>query len=212
MPRPGADCQRRAATVYAGAVVLLLAAALRFWALDRLPGGLHFDLGANLLDVVDVLAGERTAYFGRNNGREPLVIYLQAVAGWALGPTPFAARLVTAFLGVLSVAALGFAARQLLLLAAPDARARAARVGLLAAAALAVTYWSVPFSRLGLRTAAVPALLALAFGLLFRAGRAWLGRTPPARASPAWWAVAGAGACLGAAALSYTGARLGALA
>src|SRR6266542_1669799 len=111
MPRPGADCPGRPAAIYAGAAVLLLAAMLRFWALDRLPGGLHFDLGANLLDVVDVLGGERPAYFGRNNGREPLVIYLQALAGWALGPTPFAARLVTAFLGVLSVAALGFAAR-----------------------------------------------------------------------------------------------------
>src|SRR6266540_610320 len=61
MPRPGADCPGRPAAIYAGAAVLLLAVMLRFWALDRLPGGLHFDLGANLLDVVDVLGGERPA-------------------------------------------------------------------------------------------------------------------------------------------------------
>jgi hypothetical protein len=210
--RTGAHSPRRPATLYAGAAVLLLAAALRFWALDRLPGGLHFDLGANLLDVVDVLAGDRSAYFGRNNGREPLVIYLQALAAGALGPTPFAARLVTAFLGVLSVAALGFAARQLMLLADParSARGRSEAVALLSAGALATTYWSVHFSRFGLRTAAVPALLALAFGLILRACRSWLGPAPPARPDRPWLCLTGAGLCLGAALTSYAGARLAA--
>jgi hypothetical protein len=212
MPTPGAHRAGHPAGVYGGAAVLLLAALLRFWSLDRLPGGLHFDLGANLLDVVDVLDGARPLYFPRNNGREPLVIYAQALAGWALGPTPFAARLVTAFLGVLSVAGLGFAARQLLLLAAPSARRPAEAVALLSAAALAASYWSTHFSRFGLRTAAVPALLALAFGLLFRASRSWLGPSAPGRREGPWLALALAGGCLGAAALSYTGARLAALA
>src|SRR5438874_1520174 len=100
-------CLERRGFALGAAAVLLLAAALRLWALDRLPGGLHFDLAANLFDAVEVIEGARPVYFLRNNGREPLLIYMQAGAGAVLGVTPFSARLVTARLGILSVAAVG---------------------------------------------------------------------------------------------------------
>jgi hypothetical protein len=196
-------CLDRRAVAVGATAVLLLAAALRLWALDRLPGGLHFDLAANLFDAVEVGEGARPIYFLRNNGREPLVLYMQAGAGAVLGVTPFSARLVTVGLGLLSVAAIGFAGRQLARLAWPDARARAELVGLAAAGLLAGSYWSVHFSRFGLRTAAVPLFLALAFGLLARGLR---------RRGPGLAACAGAGACLGLALDSYTGARLAPLA
>src|SRR5262245_2522125 len=59
---------RRSFALPAGAV-LLLAAALRLAGLADLPGGLHFDLAANLFDALDVLDGARPIYFPRNNGR-----------------------------------------------------------------------------------------------------------------------------------------------
>lgn len=176
--------------------MLLLAAALRLWELERLPGGLHFDLAANLFDAVEVGEGARPVYFPRNNGREPLVIYMQALAGMLLGVTAFSARLVTVGLGVASVAAVGFAARQVVLLAGWERR-RAEVAALVAGGVLAGMYWSVHFSRFGLRTAAVPLLLALAFGLVARGlrGRSWVEQLA-------------AGLCLGLALDSYTGARL----
>src|SRR5439155_5068977 len=196
-------CLDRGGFAVGAAAVLLLAATLRLWALDRLPGGLHFDLAANLFDALDVVGGARPVYFPRNNGREPLVLYVQAGTGALLGVTPFSARLVTAGLGILSVAAIGFAGRQIARLAWPDDRSRPDLVALAAAGLLAGTYWSVHFSRFGLRTAAVPLFLALAFGLLARALR---------RGGPGLWHCAGAGAGLGLALDTYTGARLAPLA
>ncbi|TAK22597.1 MAG: hypothetical protein EPO26_11130 [Chloroflexota bacterium] len=86
----GSDDRR--APIAALTFALAVAAALRLFDLDRLPGGLHFDLGANLLDVADILdRGTRSVYFTRNNGREPLIVYMQAVSAAAIGLTPFAA-------------------------------------------------------------------------------------------------------------------------
>lgn len=181
----------------AGAVaVLLLAAALRLWELERLPGGLHFNLAANLFDAVEVGESARPVYFPRKNGREPLLIYMQTLAGMLLGVTAFSVRLVTVGLGVASVAAVGFAARQVVLLAGRERR-RAEVAALVAGSVLAGMYWSVHFSRFGLRTAAVPLLLALAFGLAARGlrGRSWVEQLA-------------AGLCLGLALDSWTGARL----
>src|SRR5438876_9278178 len=115
----GATRQRPAWFGIGAAVVLFVAAALRLWALDRLPGGLHFDLAANLFDALDIVDGARPIYLLRNNGREPLVIYLQALAGAGLGVSPFSARLVTVSLGMLGIAATGFAGRQVARLAWP---------------------------------------------------------------------------------------------
>src|SRR5439155_10979862 len=92
---------------------------------------------------------------------------------------------------------------QIARLAWPDDRSRPELVALAAAGLLAGTYWSVHFSRFGLRTAAVPLFLALAFGLVARALR---------RGGSGLWHCAGAGACLGLALESYTGARLAPLA
>src|SRR5262249_9955506 len=115
------------------------------------------------------------------------------------GVSPFSARLVTAGLGLLSLAALGLAGRQIARLAWPDRPWRGDLAALAAAGLLAGTYWSVHFSRFGLRTAAVPLFLAPAFGLVARALR---------RGGPELWPCAGAGVCLGLALDTYPGARL----
>lgn len=195
--------QRRAVpTPLVGAAILLLAALLRFPLLDRLPGGLHFDLAANLFDVVEILDGARPLYFPRNTGREPLVIYMQAASALIFGPTPLAAKMVTAVWGMVSVAAAGFAARQAVRLARPDEVAGAELVALTAAGCMAGLFWSVYYSRFGLRTGAMPALLALAVGFELR-GLRLVGQAR--RAWPQWLA---AGAWLGLAVDTYIGGRI----
>jgi hypothetical protein len=195
-------CPRRRFALGA-TLVLLMAAALRLWALDWLPGGIHFDLAAYLFDAVDVIGGARPLFFTRNTGREPFVIYLYALAGAELGATPFTARLVTDAFGMLSVAAIGFAARQLYALARPGDRHLGDRGALLSAGLMAGLYWSVHFSRFGLRTASLPALLGLAFALLLRGMR----RDLPGRRIGDF---ALAGVFLGLSVDSYTAARLAA--
>src|SRR5437660_1020257 len=58
--------------------IVLLAAALRLWRLDDVPGGLLFDEAFNGRDVLNVLAGAHPVFFRDNFGREPLFIYAQA--------------------------------------------------------------------------------------------------------------------------------------
>ncbi len=220
MPAADRSCTsvRRALVATA---ILLVAAFLRFWQLDVLPGGLHFDLAANLFDMQEVLDGARPLYFPRNTGREPLVIYMESASALIFGVTPLASKVVTAAFGLLSVAATGFVARQAARLARPLDPRGAELAALAAAGLMAGLYWSVHFSRFGLRTAAMPALLALAFGLELRGPRVGWGTpspfaarggdpgprpSPPRGSGTLHWL--GAGAFVGLALDTYIGGRI----
>src|SRR5438477_3019120 len=85
--------------------IVLLAAALRLWRLDDVPGGLLFDEAFNARDVLDVLAGAHPLFFRDNFGREPLFIYAQALAVWGLGVRLYALRIAAAAFGLLAVPA-----------------------------------------------------------------------------------------------------------
>jgi 4-amino-4-deoxy-L-arabinose transferase-like glycosyltransferase len=70
-------------------------------------GTFSFDEAFNLLDIVNMQnTGSFPIYFPANNGREPLFLYLQALSAAVFGPTPFAARTVSVFLGTGTVAAI----------------------------------------------------------------------------------------------------------
>jgi hypothetical protein len=174
--------------------ITVMAAALRLVWLDAVPGGLFFDVAANLFDVLDVQQGARPLWFSRNNGREPIVIYLQAAMALHYGATPSAAKTAVALLGILAVPATYLFGRET---AAHLGEARARHVGLLAAFAIATMYWHVHFSRLGLRTIALPLFMALALGLLLRAIR-----------RESWALGLAAGVATGLTLYTYTAARL----
>jgi 4-amino-4-deoxy-L-arabinose transferase-like glycosyltransferase len=144
----------------AGALaIVLLAAALRFWGIDDVPGGLLFDEAHNAADVLRVLAGERPLFFRENYGREPLFLYLQALSVGELGTSPYALRIVSAFFGVLAVPATYVSVRRL----------AGREAALFAAAWVATAPWPLISSRVGLRTIATPSLVALAVYGLARA-------------------------------------------
>jgi len=132
--------------------VLLVATALRLLAFGQVPPGLYHDEAYHGLDVVDILQGRLSFYFPANNGREPLFIYMIALAVGILGRSPFALRMVAFFAGLLTVAATAAMGRALF----------SRRVGLLAAAVLAVTLWHVHLSRVGFRAVLLPLFVALA--------------------------------------------------
>ncbi|HEX9116595.1 MAG TPA: hypothetical protein VGA61_11045 [Anaerolineae bacterium] len=184
-------------------ITVLLAAALRLWQLPVLPPGLSYDEAVNGVDAATVLGGGSfPIYFLANNGREPLFIYLQVPAIALLGFHPYSLRLVAALIGIVTVPLIYAAGRALLPPVRSDADEPEGQVSfrwpaLLAAGGLAVSYWHVSLSRLGLRAILLPPLsilLRLAF---------WRGWSRGDRR-----AYAAAGLWLALALYTYTAARL----
>jgi len=166
--------------------VTALAAALRLYALGRLPAGLYHDEAYNGLDALDIIRGARPIFFEVNNGREPLFIYLVGISVALLGRSPLAIRIVSALLGILTVPAAYALARESL----------GRRVAVLTAVVTALTFWHVNLSRLGLRAVSLPLFIALALWWFVRG----LHRGE-------WYNFALAGVCLGFAQYTYVAAR-----
>ncbi|MFN2136666.1 MAG: hypothetical protein ACK2UK_11970 [Candidatus Promineifilaceae bacterium] len=157
------------------AAILFLAATLRFFRLETMPPGLYHDEAYNGLDALSLLQGKlfpqfyegwelyagdahaerppvpTTApiFFEGNYGREPLHVYLMALAIQWLGPTPGAVRAVPAAAGVLAVLTTFLAAQALL--TGEGGLSSATTVALIAAFFLAILYPAVHFSRFGIR-------------------------------------------------------------
>ncbi len=145
---------------WAPILLLLVAAALRLVACGQVPPGLYHDEAFNGLDALGLLQGRLALYFPANNGREPLFIYLVAATLAMVGRSPLAVRLAAFPVGVLTIAATAAAGRALF----------SRRVGLLAAAVLAVTLWHVHLSRVGFRAVMLPLFIALT---VWQAALAW---------------------------------------
>jgi len=158
---------RRAHILLAG--VTLIAAAARFYRITTLPPGLHFDEAFENIQALSILSGHGyPVFFEGNYGVEPTLIYLIALFYRVFGVSALAGRLIAATVGTLSVPALYLLMRTVFLqgTAAPQgdtdagagrsAESRAALVGLLSASSLALLFWHVHFSRLGIEPILVP--------------------------------------------------------
>ncbi|MEZ4593981.1 MAG: glycosyltransferase family 39 protein [Chloroflexota bacterium] len=138
--------------------LLLLAFGLRVVALDEAPPGLRYDELQNYLMAGRVLAGERPLYFAESWGHEPLYHYLQAGSLALLGELDWSLRLPSVVLGMIELATTWLVAQKLL----------GRRVGLLTTAFLAVSFWAILYSRVGLRVGAVTAFATLMIYFLWR--------------------------------------------
>lgn len=185
-------------------LLLLLAAALRLWGLERLPPGLQFDEAHNALDALRVLGGARDLFFADNGGREPLSIYLQALALGVLGPDRpmLALRLVSAMVGVATVAAVYGWLRAFL---------GGRRLALAGAGFLAFSYWHLHFSRYGIRAILAPLWTTLALWAWWRAVGGSTTAEPARETSPReGWTVRPIGSAWGGRAALACGAAMAA--
>ena len=181
--------------------ILAVAALIRLIHLDEIPSCLEYDEAANVILAGEIATGaSRPVFIRPYTGKEVLYFYLAAATMRLAGVTPFALRLTSAALGVLTVALTYWLARELLA-AARSGPASARWVPLYSAALVAVSYWQVNLGRLGYRAIALPPLLALTFGSLFRALR--MERRMERRA---WLALSGA--CAGLSAYTYSSVRV----
>ncbi len=132
--------------------VLLIAAFLRLYGLNNLsPPGLEHDEVAHWLINQDILDGNHGIYFAGAYGHEAAYHYLQSGFTVLLGDNALALRLPSAFLGLLVVAVSFALARRLFGL----------KTAVLSSSLLAVLFWPVFYSRLGLRAISLPLLSGL---------------------------------------------------
>jgi len=173
--------------------LLLVGAALRLVALVDVPPGLRYDELLNYRMAQRVLAGERPLYFTESWGEEPFFLYAQAATIALTKECDWSLRLPAALCGLLGVLATWLVARRLF----------GSRVAMLTAAALAVSFWSIFFSRQGLRVIGITPLSCLMVYFL------WRGLERPAEQR--WRATADfalAGICFGGMFYIYVAARV----
>jgi 4-amino-4-deoxy-L-arabinose transferase-like glycosyltransferase len=121
--------------------ILLVAAALRLVALSDVPPGLRYDELLNYRMAQRVLVGEFPIYFPESWGHEPLFHYAQAASIALTEACDWSLRLPATLFGLSGVLTTWLVARRLF----------GSRVAVLAAAGLAVSFWSIFYSRDGLR-------------------------------------------------------------
>ena len=155
-PHPRGPFLRRHAFALGLTAILLVGALLRLWRLGDAPFGFHTDEGHYAMDAWRIVQGARPIYLERNNGREPLFVYLMAGLFALAGPSIVTARLTAALATLAAVLTQALWVKEL-----PLARPR--RVALISAGFLAVGFWPVAQGRYGLRTSlmAVPISLML---------------------------------------------------
>jgi len=181
-------------------IAILLAATLtRVVELGRVPPGLSADELANSRMAERVLDGERPIWFEESFGHEPLYHYAQAATMRLAGFNVWGVVLPSVVAGVLTV----------WLAYALGRRAFGPAVGLLAAAGLAVTWWPVFFSRVGLRIISLPPLATAAAYALWRGlerGEPSAGPASPERFRALCWLLL-SGALLAAGLYTYSAAQ-----
>jgi hypothetical protein len=145
------------------ALITLLAIFFRVFRLDAVPAEMTSDHAEKLLDVFDVLNGQRPIFFPRNTGREALQFYLTAaLVNWTpLSIGHLALKVGTAIVGIVAVPWTYLLGKELF----------GRTVGLLAAFFLAISHWHVAITRVGLRFPFTAAFTAPALYFLLRAFR-----------------------------------------
>jgi 4-amino-4-deoxy-L-arabinose transferase-like glycosyltransferase len=142
--------------------ILLLAFFLRVWQLSTTPPGWRDDELINSLVISQkVLDGDLAVYYADASGHEALYHALNTIMLGLFGPNFLGIRYLSALLSVLTVALTYCLGRFLF----------NNTVGLLAAAALALSFWSHMYRRIGLRHVLTPPLAMLAFYFFWRALR-----------------------------------------
>lgn len=176
---------------FAPAGLTLLAFALRIWQLGQRPPGWSDDELSNILVISQkVLQGDYSVYYADATGLEALYHVLAAGMLQLFGYNAIGIRLLSAILGTLTVP-LTWTLGNLLF---------GRRVGLLAAALLAVSFWSLVYSRLNLRHISVLVAMLPAFIFFWQGLQLGRGKSRP---GPFGWA----GVALGLAFYTYFAGR-----
>lgn len=150
--------------------ILMIGIAFRTYDLYRVPPEMTSDHIEKLLNVNQILNGDRSVFFTNNGGRESLHMYLLAfisqLTGLELG---FTLLKVTAILeSVITLPFLWWLGREII---GEKNRKLGNAVGLSLMALVAVSYWHLAITRLSLRIILTPLIATLLLGFMIRALR-----------------------------------------
>jgi 4-amino-4-deoxy-L-arabinose transferase-like glycosyltransferase len=177
-------------------LVLALAFFLRVYRLPEVPFGWHPDEAVKGIMAREVLEGKATpVFFSAFTGRDALYVYLEAAFFALFGEGMLAGRLLSAFIGVLTVALTHVVGRMLF----------NRRVGWLASGLMAISLWHLVASRNGYRAVIQPLVQLPVLWLLFRG---WRGALEGAPRGSNWRPFVLAGLFLGLTQYTYTAARI----
>jgi 4-amino-4-deoxy-L-arabinose transferase-like glycosyltransferase len=140
-------------------VITIFALILRFWQLDSVPPGWRDDELINSLAISQkVIDGDLALYYADASGHEALYHVLSAGMLSLFGPGVAGIRWLPAIMGTATVVLTYFLASLLF----------GRRVALLAALALAVSFWSLMYSRIGIRHISLPLFMLSSFYFFWR--------------------------------------------
>ena len=169
-------------------LVILLAFGLRVLWLDQAPPGFSDDELSNAFVISGkILAGDWQFYYTDASGHEVFFHALAAGTIKLFGFNVLGLRLMAAIFGTLAIPLTYLFGRRLF----------SRHVGLIAAAGLAMSFWSLLYSRDGQRHITMPVFMLLAFLFL------WQGLKKPEKRSAFIWA----GLALGVGFSTYFAAR-----
>ncbi len=166
---------------------VIVGAVLRVVWLNNAPPALHFDEAVYGLMARMIGPGYLPVFFHTYTGREPLYMYCMAGVFRLLGSSAMTLRLTSALIGIATIPLLFLLCRELF----------STRVGLLAAAVMAVNYWHLSMSRNGYPNILIPPIECLAMTFLWRGYR-----------NRHWAEAALGGAFVGLVLYTYLAARL----
>jgi 4-amino-4-deoxy-L-arabinose transferase-like glycosyltransferase len=142
-----------------------IAAFFRFYQLDRIPPGLYPDVAINGTEAIEGLkTGQFKLFYPENNGREGMMIWLDALFISLFGPGIYALKFGAALAGVLTVVGIYLLGKELF-------GKKGENAALLASFFLATSFWHVNFSRIGFRAILTPLCLIFAFYFFFKGFR-----------------------------------------
>jgi hypothetical protein len=146
--------------VAALALIMGLAAFLHFHRLAETPGEPTSDHAETLLDLHDLLRGERPIFFIRNTGREPWKFYwlFVLVKVFRLPADFLTTKIGTVTTALFAIPAMFLLGREL----------GGSRLGLFAAALIAWSQWPLAVARLGIRVSSVVLPTAMVLWALLR--------------------------------------------
>ena len=149
-------------------LIILIAILFRFYQLDLFPLGLHSDEAFKGYAATKYILRERAfpIFFQENLGEEPMYVYLVAIALHFFQPTAFTIRAVSAVIGVITVPVLYLLVKDLVPVG--DDPGGFSPVGLMAATWLALSYWHVNYSRLGMEPVLFPLFVTITVYFLWR--------------------------------------------
>lgn len=141
-------------------LILIIAGFFRFYRIQSVPPGVHYDEKENVKDALETLENNQfKVFYPGNFGREGLYIWLIAFSFKFFGFSSVSLRLVGAIIGILTVLGLFLLTQQLF----------DKKIALLSSFFLSVSFWHVNFSRIGYRAILVPFILCYSFYFLIRA-------------------------------------------